>query len=222
MLAAIGHDRALRERQLWTDVDVVLLDAADEGRAGDHFPGVGVVRHIRSNAGDSVPTVVVVTGHFFDDGLRHRMAEVGADFFFLRPEIRSSEKLIDIVLNPKRYRRGVPEVSDKVGVGLLGITGGSVIEGFVGYVEANELEATLNGVDRAGASQSRRSLLRHRKGLAKASGIETLNISTGFPPGEFQKSPSMRQVRKIWAWAARVKYSDRDSSVEHVETPDAR
>ena len=217
----MGHEQALCELQLWRDAEVVVLDAADEGRAGDHFPGVRVLRHIRLNAGSNRPTIVVVTGHFFDDGLRRRMADADADFFFLRPEIRSPEKLIDIVLNPENYRRGVPPVKDKNREALLGITDGTTLDDFIGYVEGYGLAPTLDRADAGRSPVGRRALIRHRKALAKGSRIDMLNISTGTLPSESQKAPSMRQIRKIWTWAARVKYPDRDPAMENWLSDDA-
>lgn len=211
----MGHRQALCEAQLWHDVEVVILDAADEGRLGDQFPGVTVVRHVRSHAGANGPIIVVVTGHFFDDGLRRRMADADADFFFLRPEIRSPQRLIDIVLNPENYRRGVPPVRDRREEALLGINESSTLDDFIGYAEANGLEGTLEGGDVGRTGPGRRSLIRHRRALAKESGIDTLNVTTGNPPDTSQKGPSMRQLRKVWAWAARVKYPEPDLSVDN-------
>ncbi len=190
----------------WGGIDVVILDAADEGRVGDQFPGVRVVRHIRADPNDARPTIIVVTGHFFDDGLRRRMAEADADLFFLRPEIRSAEKLIDIVLAPEHYRRGVPPVGDQRGEELLGLTSRSKVEEFVAYVEQHHLEGVLGPSEGSVATRGRRSLLRHRKDLARQARITAINHSTGFPPGESQRSPSIRQLRGVWSRVARVKY----------------
>lgn len=108
MAAAFGHSEARAWSGDWAEIAVVVVDAADESSTGDQFPGVGVVLHIRAaTAGRSRPTIVVVTGHFLHDGLRHRMADADADFFFLRSDLRSPDALIDVVLHPEHYRRGV-------------------------------------------------------------------------------------------------------------------
>lgn len=213
LVAAIDHRTALDESMEWVGIDVVLLDAADESRAGDQFPGVRVVRHIRSVEDPTRSTIIVVTGHFFDDGLRRRMAEADADFFFLRPEIRSSDKLFDIVLNSDCYRRGVPPVVDEDSQALLGIDRHSRLDAFIDYVERHDLEGVLDGPEMG--TPSRRSLLRHRSGLSRVSRIHPINISTGFPPGQDQTSPSLRQLRKIWAWAARSKYPNDDKTARN-------
>jgi hypothetical protein len=207
----MNHDDALSSPWPWRDIDVVVLDAADEGRLGDQFPGVRVVRYIRTRQVERRPTIVVVTGHFFDDGLRHRMAEAKADFFFLRSEFRSAEKLTDVVLNPERYLRGVPNVVDRQEEHVLGITPGSRLEDLVDYVEENDLATTLDPTVSVRVPSARRSLMRHRHDLSRAARITPMNISTGSRPGDNQQDPSIRQLRRLWFWAARVKYPGPDT-----------
>lgn len=211
LMAAIGHDDALAPERLWSNIDVVVLDAADEDKRGDQYPGVRVVRHIRANEGEIRPTIIVVTGHFFDDGLRHRMAEADADFFFLRPEIRTSEKLIDIVLNPHHYLRGVPPISNKRDKQGLGVTERSQLEEFVQYVEQHELETSLDPHAPLRPPDGRRSMMRHRHNLTRAAHIAPVNLSTGNTPAGHQEDPSVRQLRRLWLWAARIKYPGDDA-----------
>jgi CheY-like chemotaxis protein len=210
LVAAIDHEEALAHEWSGVPIDVVVLDAADEGKCGDQYPGVGVVRHIRAHQGPHRPTIVVVTGHFFDDGLRHRMAAADADFFFLRSEIRSAEKLTDIVLNPNHYLRGVPPVADPQQQRGLGITGRSKVEALVTYVEHHDLSATLDPTAPVRPATTRRSLIGHRRDLTRAAKIVPINISTGAQPGANQHEPSIRQFRRVWFWAARVKYPSQD------------
>lgn len=122
----------------------MLVDAADEGLAGDQFPGVAVVGRIRACQGDARPLVAVITGHYFNDGLRHRMAGAGADLFFLRPELRSPAALWDVVLHPEHYRRGVPGLLDPVAAEGIGITESSHLEGLVTYVQCHGIEDALD------------------------------------------------------------------------------
>ena len=178
---------------------MVVVDAADEGRAGDQFPGVAVVRRVRSAAGRG-PLVVVVTGHYLHDGLRHRMAEAGADFFFLRSELRSPESLVDVVLHPEHHRRGVPDVADADVPGVLGIAPGSDVEAFVGWVDGQGLGPALDGGDRP---RSRR-WARARREAAEAGGVEPRNLTTGDAPRN-QPTPSIRQLARLWEWAARIR-----------------
>jgi DNA-binding NarL/FixJ family response regulator len=216
LVAAIAHQDTLNWDIQWCDIDVVIVDAADEGRCGDQFPGVGVVQHIRTQQDDRPPTVIVVTGHFFNDGLRHRMAEANADFFFLRSDIRSPEKLIDIVLNPMNYRRGVPPVADTDKKRALGINSRSRIEDVVDYVEEQGLDEVLARDRPPHALPSRRSMFNHRKELGDRGRIDPMNWTTSTPPNSELKPqhPSLGQLRRVWAWSARVKYGPVDESQE--------
>src|SRR5262249_12143000 len=82
---ARSHRDAMAWPDEWSHVDVALGDAADPRAELDQFPGVGVVERMRREAGRRL-TIVVVTGHFFDDAIRRRMWEAGADFFYHRSE----------------------------------------------------------------------------------------------------------------------------------------
>jgi CheY-like chemotaxis protein len=203
LVAACDHEAALAWAGDWASVDVVVLDAADEDRVGDQFPGVAVVRRIRASAGSGAPVVVVVTGHYFHDGLRHRMRAAGADLFFLRSDIRSNEALVDIVLQPGSYRRPVPVVADAGRPCQLGLAPDSDLEGFLGYVEAQGLGPVLD--HRAGRPEPRsRRWSRHREAAAVAGRIEPVNLTTGDRP-RGHDIPSIRQLKRLWDWAARVK-----------------
>ena len=176
-----------------------MVDAADEGRGGDQFPGVAVVRRVRAEAGPR-PLVVVVTGHYLHDGLRHRMADAGADFFYLRSDLRSPEALVDVVLHPDRHRRGVPDVAEPGMRSLLGVGEAGDVEAFVGWVEGRGLGPDLTGPQRA---RSRR-WSRVRGDAARVGGIEPRNMTTGDAP-RGQATPSIRQLARLWEWAARVR-----------------
>ena len=187
----------------WATVDAVVVDAADEGRPGDQFPGVAVVRRARS-AGEGRPLVVVVTGHYLHDGLRHRMAAAGADFFFLRSDLRSPGALVDVVLHPDRHRRGVPPAGDAETPAVLGIGETSDVESFVGWVETHGVGPALTG---EGRPRSRR-WARVRRDATAAGRIEPRNLTTGDAP-RGQATPSIRQLGRLWEWAARIRRPDR-------------
>ncbi len=207
VLAGLDHEAALAWTDEWAAVDVVLVDAADEGREGDQFPGVRLVRHIHTLATEAHPTVIVITGHFFDDGLRHRMREAGADFFFLRPEVRSADKLRHIVTHPESYRRGVPAVADPQRRRQLGVTPRSDVEKVVRYVEDEGISDELGGAKHKGLARSRRWWSRHREELGRAGKINPVNSTTGHPPNDSgRRAPSRPQIARLWQWAARVKY----------------
>lgn len=203
LVAGLDHDQALRWDGDWAGVDVVVVDAADEARAGDQFPGVAVVRRVREvGAGVRPPVVVVVTGHYLHDGLRHRMAAAGADFYFLRSDLRSAGALVDVVLHPDRFRRGVPAVGDPAGREVLGVGRSSDVESFVGWVEERDLGSALSQRD-APRPRSRR-WARVRRDAAGAGRIEPVNLTTGSAPLGHD-TPSIRQLARLWDWAARIR-----------------
>jgi CheY-like chemotaxis protein len=201
LVAGLDHDQALAWSGDWADVDVVVVDAADEGRPGDQFPGVAVVRRVRAFAECRQPLVVVVTGHYLHDGLRHRMKEAGADFYFLRSDFRSTDALIDVILHPERHRRGVPGLADAETARLLGVGDGANVESFVGWVQGEELGAAL-GANRDDPRSRRWS--RVRGDAARAGHIKATNMTTGDTP-RGRATPSIRQLARLWDWAARVR-----------------
>jgi hypothetical protein len=150
------------------------------------------------------PDVVVVTGHFFNDGLRRCMAEVGADFFFLRSDLRTADALIDIVLHPDRYRRGVPTITDQATAQNLGITDRSRVSDLVSYVSQHDLDAALDSTRAIRDDPHSRRWYRHRQAMAAASGIEPINLTTGQPPRGNQRIPSLRQFAHVLAWASKT------------------
>ena len=183
---------------------MVVVDAADEGLPGDQFPGVAVVRKIRASSGALGPTVVVVTGHYLHDGLRHRMAEAGADFYFLRANLRSRDQLVDVLRHPASYRRAVAPVVDVERQRLLGVTPEASIDELLSYAAEHDLDVVLGAEAEARADPRARRWFRHRRAMARAGRIDAVNITTGDQPRGSQAVPSWRQLRQIYRWAARV------------------
>jgi CheY-like chemotaxis protein len=95
-----GEALARTDPSQWADIDVVVVDAHDGSADFDKFVGVGVVSHIRSVTTASHPRIVVITGHVFNDLLRVRMKEAGADFLYAHSDVRSPEQLIEVILTP--------------------------------------------------------------------------------------------------------------------------
>lgn len=101
VVGSMTHQDAL-EAAVWDDADVALVDAWD-GRAGfDRFPGVTVVRAIRSHPRSSAITIIVATGHVVNEMLRLRMAQAGADLFYGHEEVADPESLAAAVLGAAR------------------------------------------------------------------------------------------------------------------------
>jgi hypothetical protein len=207
MVAGFDHRAALVWPGSWEEIDVLIVDAADESRSGDQFPGVAVVRRAREGGAGGRPTIIVVTGHYLHDGLRHRMAEAGADFYFLRSDLRSAEALVDVVLHPERHRRGVPEVGDPDTRRVLGVDPSSDVESFVHWVDGQRLGPALASGNASRSDPRSRRWARVRHEAAAAGHIEPRNLTTGgLPLG--QQSPSIRQLARLWEWAARIRRSD--------------
>ena len=205
MVAALDHDAALSWDGDWAAVDIVVVDAADEARRGDQFPGVAVVRSIREVAGQGRPVILVVTGHYLHDGLRHRMAAARADFYFLRSDLRTPEALVDVVLHPERHRRGVPDVADPDARRVLGVGASADVESFVGWVESEGLGPTLAGDAGPRVAPRSRRWVRLRRDARRAGRIDAVNLTTGDRPRGGQDAPSIRQLARLWEWAARVR-----------------
>jgi hypothetical protein len=201
---AFAHDAALAWAGDWDGIDVLVVDAADESRAGDQFPGVTVVRRARTAGSGGRPLIVVVTGHYLHDGLRHRMGAAGADFYFLRSDLRSPQALVDVVLHPERYRRGVPEPADPARLRQLGIGSEADVEAFVALVEDTGLGPALDGDGGPRQEPRARRWGRFRRQAADASGVAPVNLTTGDRPAG-QDTPSIRQLARLWEWAARVR-----------------
>jgi hypothetical protein len=180
------------------------VDAADESRAADQFPGVAVVRRARAAGSGGRPLILVVTGHYLHDGLRHRMRAAGADFYFLRSDLRTPEALVDVVLSPDRYRRGVPDPAEPGRRRLLGLGPESDVEAFVGLVERSGVAAHLDGEAGPRPDARSRRWARFRRQAAATGGVEPVNLTTGDRP-RGQETPSIRQLSRLWEWAARIR-----------------
>jgi DNA-binding NarL/FixJ family response regulator len=111
--AVLSHDAALAWDGSWQKVDVVIVDATDEGRGDDGPAGVAVVKHVRRRAGPHTPVIIAITGQFFDDAVRRRMREADADFIYHRSEVQDTDSLYAAVLSLDGAR--TPGVDQSVG-----------------------------------------------------------------------------------------------------------
>jgi hypothetical protein len=205
VVAAVDHDQALAwPDDQWAAFDAVLVDAArpfdDENRyrEGDHYPGVAVVTRARSVRPDLL--IIVVTGRFFDDGLRRRMKEAGADFFYFRDHLRTPEHLHRAVLEPDFDHGGVPEPDDPEALAALGVDDRSLVNRFIAYLDVRgDLTATGLGPKRTRRGDRTRA-------EATSAGIRAVNKTTGAPShARNQRDPSRRQLRDLWNAVAHVR-----------------
>jgi len=207
LVAAIDHDTALSWSDEWHGVDVAVVDASDQRREGDQFPGVDVVRAIRA-VGAEV-TVVVLTGQYLHPGLRRRMWEAGADFFYARDEGMAEDELVSVVLNPDEHRR-LPQAPDEL-PDELGVTRDTRVNELIERLSSPDIRTALDPDRRKKSGpygeRSRwwnhvRTLAAGPKGLVpvKASGDTATQLD----------APSVVQLRKFWAATTRARERDRD------------
>ncbi len=199
VLAALTHEQALHQPR-WDAVDVALVDAADERQKVDQFPGVSVVESIRDRGGDET-TVIVVTGHFFDDAVRRRMREAGADFFYNRIELHDAASLYEAVIDHDRESiRGVPPEADPEAMFRLGVTQNTHVNAGVHLAEAHPIEQELAG----SALRRTRAKLRYRLHFGRVAGLNPVNAD-GRPPDREQAAPSLPQIQRFFDWATKTK-----------------
>ena len=198
MVALLTHDTALEWDGSWPDVDVVIVDAADERRTDDHFAGVAVVEHVRRMAGTPTPMIIVVTGHFFDDAVRRRMREANADFFYHRSEVQDTTSLYAAVLQPNTARMGVPDVRDPEALFRHGIVASSRVND--GVKSARDLGLT----DALGSGSRSRSRSRLRQAFNRSARLNPVNRD-GTVPERKQDAPSFPQIERFFDWATRSK-----------------
>lgn len=200
-----SHADAIQMVPDWPDVDVLIVDAADDRDLVDHFPGARLVQKLRALDHGGNLIVIVVTGHFLDDALRLRMREVRADFFYSRLDLRSEDALVQAVLEPDAARR-VPPARDPETLRQLGITPRSSVSRLIDHAEEADLSAVLSEDRSAEDLPSSRSRwwMRLRHEAAAAGRIEPVNVD-GTLPRRDQATPSLAQIRRVYSWATRVK-----------------
>lgn len=198
----LTHGEALQYGERWDEVDVAVVDAADDTEEADQFPGVAVVECIRRRRSREQCTVIVVTGHFFDDAVRRRMREACADLFYHRSELRLGLALQEAVLHPDRMSHDVPAPHDHEGVFRLGLTSSSRVNDAVAYASEHGLNEALGR--RSGRS---RAWGHQRKAFNDRARLSPINAD-GRPPERDQREPSLPQIERFLRWATRVKPDD--------------
>lgn len=195
----LNHDDALATTG-WESVDIALVDAADTRREDDDmFPGVSVVEHIRSVRNADETTIVVITGHFFEDALRLRMREAKADLFFHRTELQDAQRLRDVLADPTSVQRPVPGLSDPEAAFRLGVVDGTRVNEGVRFARDAGWLAGLSRNGRPSRAESRQ-----RGEFRKRSRLNPVN-SDGTPPDRNQQDPSRTQIEKFVEWATHMR-----------------
>lgn len=191
------HDDADRLKP-WSGIDVVIVDAADERREDDHFPGVDVVQSIRRDRSADETRVIVITGHYFDDAVRRRMREAKADEMYHRTEIQDAEALTAAVLSDPTTETAVPDPSDPEAMFRLGINDTTRVNDGVAFVKDGSLS-----VDGPVSPRSRR-WQRLRQTFNEITRLHPVNID-GTLPDRDQRDPSLPQIDRFHRWATRTK-----------------
>jgi DNA-binding NarL/FixJ family response regulator len=198
VLDSLNHEQAVQNPR-WDAVDVAVVDAADARLDGDQFPGVAVVENIRAKHGENT-TVIVMTGHFFDDALRRRMREAGADYYYNRIELQDSAALYQAVLNCEHGSGRIPPEQDLDQAVKLGVTDRTKVNEGVRFVQEHSLTSELDS-DRTKGVRAR---LRYRRTFGQQAQLHAVN-SDGRTPEREQDAPSVLQIQRFWDWATKVK-----------------
>ena len=196
--AALSHDEAMAWAGDWSLVDVALVDAADDRAEGDQFPGVHVVERMRREASRGL-TIVVVTGHFFDEAIRRRMWEAGADFFYHRSELADRQALLRVVLEPEACRRIPPPHGSEAQI-RLGVTEATRVNRAVAHAVDRDVARTLA---ERGDPRSRR-WFRLRRDFNREARLTPMTAD-GHLPDRNQDLPALPQIARFLTWATRVK-----------------
>jgi CheY-like chemotaxis protein len=195
VVASLSHQEALQTSG-WEQVDVVLVDAADTRRSDDVFPGVAVVTKIRQAPMHRQPTIVVMTGHYFDDAVRFRMREARADLFFHRTDLQEPSDLCEVLARPGAFERPVPALSDPEAAFRVGVTDHTKVNVAVEYAHN---AGWLGGAITRRTKRSRTDD-RKRRELRTRSHLNPVN-SDGTPPDRNQVDPSRSQIARFLEWA---------------------
>ena len=148
--------------EVWSEVDLVLVDAKDERADFDLYVGVRVVEHLRSAGPDDLD-IVVITGHVLDDVLRLRMAEAGADFLYGHSDVRTPDDLAAVVREPGRGTSAPPpdpRVLEEAGLGPTARPNEAMR-----YLDETGLAAAVEG---ASGGESQKALPTGRRGIINA------------------------------------------------------
>jgi CheY-like chemotaxis protein len=199
VIASLTHREAL-EGDDWLGADVVVVDAADCRMERDQFPGVAVVARARRWRGRGQrPTIVVITAHFFNDAVRCRMREAGADLFHYRGDLLSAGALREAVLLPP-LAAGPPPAGDEEAVRRLGVTEASRVNRGLEFALRNDLDRLLT----ERPVRRTRTLMRLRQRFNREARL-TPTTTLGHLPDRVQDAPSVPQIDRFLAWATRAR-----------------
>jgi len=200
VVGVLDHDEALLWDHEWDGVDIALVDAADPLRENDQFPGVQVADRIRKRRSSEQTKVIVVTGQFFDDAVRRRMREAGADYFYHRADLHRKEGLYKAVLQSERS--GIPDDLDPQSIIRMGVGRTTRVNDAVRLSESRDAQTPRNRRSRAWTN--------YRRTFNQVARLHPMNTD-GTPPHREQEEPSITQIERFLNWATKIKGHDSSS-----------
>ena len=183
LVLCTDHAEALT-RDGWDDVDVLLLDAHDPTAGFDQFAGVRIVERVRRVRGREDTRIVVLTGHAFNDLLRVRMAEAGADALHPHTDVRTAEALLAVV----HGTLGADDSAADEARRRAGLPSGARLNDAVSWAEANVGADALIDQPQKSLELSRRRVITARSRIAGM---------VGMPPSggaEGRKAPEWKEI----------------------------
>lgn len=197
--ACLNHGEAMASAA-WADADVVLVDAADTRDGFDDFPGVGVVQAVRRTKPRGSNWVIVVTGHYFDDALRRRMGEAGADLFFHRSEVQDRRALCEVLRCPEQFQAPVPAPDDAEALFRHGVTERARVNEGLDFLR----EQGIGVRDLEASGRRSRAWERLRDGFNQRARLTPVNAD-GLPPERDQRLPSRPQIARFLRYFTEAK-----------------
>lgn len=201
VVAEMTHIDAVA-RPDWDGVDVAVVDASDRRRETDQFPGVGVVQAIRHRRDPTQTMILVLTGIMFDDAVRRRMREAGADYYVHRSAVMDAAQLCDAVMAPAGSGL-VPEPCDAEALHRMGVTAVTDVNEAVRAATEEGLLGGDTALARRGRSRSQR-----RARFAERANLEARNADGRIPDRE-QETPGLPQIDRFLRWATRIRDGQR-------------
>jgi hypothetical protein len=178
-----------------------VIDASDQRRESDQFPGVDVVRAIRRSSSQTL--TIVLTGQYLHTGLRRRMWEAGADFFYPRDEGMTEEELVSVVTGPDEHRRLAPPQAAR---DELGVTAKTQVNDLVERLGAPDIRSALRFDHRKKADpHGERSRWWHQVRRLATGPAGLVPVKASGERADRLSAPSVVQLRKFWAAMTRVR-----------------
>jgi DNA-binding NarL/FixJ family response regulator len=191
VVATLDHGAALADPDLWSSVDVAVVDAWDRNAGFDRFPGVTVVEAIRRVRSRTETVIVVISGHVLNDMLRLRMAEAGADYFYGHDDVSDVRHLSQAVI---RARDGHGHDIESARLDAATALGGARPNAALSWIEERSMQGAFSGESQKALPVSRRTIMRMRRELGNLSQSQPVSNSGSQAP---LTSPSWRQIRRF-------------------------